>query len=386
MNRFMRRFALVLLTIAAVLILASCAKAPAIDLPPLPTYSDETPVPTPSATVAPTPAPSVKPSEAPIVYHTPEPENLSPSPVPTVQSDVPIISISDETLPENMVQYNVATLHGKVNVDKGSLVAVSAAIMDADGNVLQECYFTPMLASFSLAGTVNAELRFAELLPGDYTYILNATAEYNGLKTEKELIRKYFTIYATEAELRSSGSGSTLHTAKISQDTDNAALIWNFLIVYLDNPYGAAGVMGNIDVESQCHPHRVQGDLSSDLAFSESYTAQVDAGNINKDSFVAALAGEGYGSGYGLCQWSFERKEGLYDLAQERQSSIGDLDTQCIYLVMELEMKYPELLKLLKTTDNARVAAREFFYVFEQGAEMGDRAGIAEEYLARFAS
>ena len=55
-----------------------------------------------------------------------------------------------------------------------------------------------------------------------------------------------------------------------------------------------------------------------------------------------------------------------------------------LYL-LELELKYPELLEFLRTTDDARAAAREFFYVFEQGSEMGDRAGIAEAYLEKFA-
>ena len=86
-----------------------------------------------------------------------------------------------------------------------------------------------------------------------------------------------------------------------------------------------------------------------------------------------------------MCQWSFDRKEGLYELAQERGCSVGDLDTQYIYLIMELETKYPELLQMLKTTKDAREAAREFFYVFEQGGEMGSRADIAELYLEKFA-
>jgi len=386
MNMIMRRLVLVVAVMCAVFILASCASAPEIELPPLPTFSDETPAPVPTLALAPTASPesTVRPSAAPIVYNTPEPENLSPSPVPTVQTDVPIISISGETLPQDMVQYNVATLHGHVTVDKGSIIYVAAKLLDENESLVQECHFQPYLIDFSLAGTVNAQLRFAELSPGKYTYILSAAAENEGIKTEKELINHSFTVYATEAEMKKSSAEGTEQGSAITQELSVAGRVWNFLVVYLDNPYGAAGIMGNIDVESQFNPQRVQGDLSTDFAFSQMYTEQVDSGLINKDSFVQAIAGEGYGSGYGLCQWSFERKEGLYDLAKERESSVGDLDTQCIYLVMELETKYPELLKLLETTDDAREAAREFFYVFEQGSEMGSRPDLAEEYLEKF--
>ena len=387
MHIYFRRVAIFAAVLIMVFALTACADTPELELPPLPTYSDETPSPKPTAVIEITPSPTVKPSSAPIVYNTPSPPEINPTPVPTVHSEIPYISISDATLPDNMVQYNVATLHGHVSTDKGNLVKVAAKLSDNNGNTVQECSFQPMQANFSLAGTVNAQLRFAELQPGEYTYILVADAEWNGINTQKELINHSFTVFASEEQMKlSEADGELAYTAKITHEDSNAGRIWNFLIVYLDNPYGAAGIMGNIDVESQCNPQRVQGDLSTDFAFSESYTAQVDAGNINKDSFVYAIAGEGYGSGYGICQWSFERKEGLYDLAKDRECSVGDLDTQCIYLIMELEMNHPELLETLRTTDDARLAAREFFYKFEQGAEMGLRQDLAEDYLIRFSA
>lgn len=382
-----RRASIFAVVLLAVFALTACIDAPELELPPVPTYSDETPLPKPTDVVEVTPPPSVKPSAAPIVYNTPSPTAINPTPVPTVHTELPFIEITDATLPENMVQYNVATLHGHIVTNKGNLVKVSAKLSDSNGNIVQECSFQPMQANFSLAGTVNAQLRFAELQPGEYRYVLVADAQWNGINTQKELINHGFTVFASEEQMKlSEAEGELAHTAKITHEDSDAGRIWNFLIVYLDNPYGAAGIMGNIDVESQCNPQRVQGDLSTDFAFSENYTAEVDAGNINRDSFIYAIAGEGYGSGYGLCQWSFDRKEGLYDLAKDLESSVGDLDTQCIYLIMELEMNYPELLHLLKTTDDARLAAREFFYKFEQGAEMGNRQELAEDYLARFSA
>ncbi len=389
MNLDLQKISALILAMALAFTLAACGAARDIELPPLPTYSDESPTPIPTASASPKPtataAPSPVSSAAPEVDIVPK-ETQTPAPIPTVETDAPLISLSEETLPDDMVQYNVSMLRGIISTDKGSITKVTAALSDAAGNEVQSCWYQPVMASFSLAGTVNAQLQFSALQPGTYTYTVNAEAENNGITVQNQLINHQFTVFASEEEMkRSANGGEAGYADKISIDSDNAAVIWNFLIVYLDNPYGAAGVLANIEVESGCNPTRVQGDFSEDFAYSESYTKLVDEGNVNRDSFIWAMPGEGYGSGYGLCQWTLERKEGLYDLAQKDGTSIGDLNTQCTYLIMELEMKYPELSKLLKTTDDAREAAREFFFVFEQGSEMGDRAVIAEEYLEKFA-
>ncbi len=375
------------LAIGMLLCISACGASPELELPPLPTYSDESPLPAqtdvPSPEPSKTPAtPTVGPSATAVPAATSTPV---PTPLPTVETDVPVLSISEATYPEDMVQLNVASLRGVVSTDKGNITKVSAALVDSDGNEVQSCYYQPVLPSFSLAGTVNAQLQFAMLQPGSYTYVLHAEAENNGISVQRQLIDHQFTVYSSAEEMRNSSTGGEeAYGDKISIDSENAAVIWNFLIVYLDNPYGAAGVLANIEVESGCDPRRVQGDFSEGFIYSENYTKLVDEGNVNRDSFIWALPDENHGSGYGLCQWTLDRKEGLYDLAMKDGKSIADLNTQCTYLIMELEMNYPELSKLLKTTDDAREAAREFFYVFEQGSEMGDRAGIAEEYLEKF--
>ena len=391
-----QKLAVLIFSLLVFLALSACSNKTEIDLPPLPTYSDESPSPSPVTTVSPSikPSPSPIPTASPETTATPEPAEEtaqavpSPvqSPVSTPKTDMPVISIREATLPENMVMYNVSTLHGYVSVDKGNITAVNAMLTDSAGNAVQSCYYQPMQANFSLAGTVNAELQFALLQPGTYYYVLEAYAENNGVEAYEQLINHMFTVYSSYEQMASGGAAKEeIYTDKISVDSGNAATIWNFLIVYLDNPYGAAGVLANIDVESGCEPVRVQGDFSEGYSFSKEYTEQVDTGKIGRNAFIHAVAAKGYGSGYGLCQWTLDRKEGLYDLAKENETSVGDLDTQCTYLIMELEIKYPELSKFLKTTDDARAAAKEFFYVYEQGSEMGDRAGIAEAYLERFA-
>ena len=113
MHIYFRRAAIFAAVLITVFALTACADTPELELPPLPTYSDETPSPKPTAVIEITPSPTVKPSSAPIVYNTPSPPEINPTPVPTVHSEIPYISISDATLPDNMVQYNVATLHGQ---------------------------------------------------------------------------------------------------------------------------------------------------------------------------------------------------------------------------------------------------------------------------------
>ena len=369
MNIKIQRLTVLLLTALMVFFCAACGSAPEIELPPLPTYSDETPVPTKSPAPSASPSPSPTAAPQPEMTESPAPTptvTAAPSPVPTVQSDVPVISISEETLPADMLQYNVASLRGIVSTDKGNITDVTAMLTDEAGTIVQSCSYQPVMQNFSLGGTENAQLQFGLLQPGTYFYVLKAEAENNGVTSEKQLIYHRFTVYATQEEMDKSGSeGAEEQGLSISIDNSNAAVIWNFLIVYLDNPYGAAGVLANIEYESGCDPRRVQGDFSEGFTYSENYTKLVDEGNVNRDSFIWALPGESYGSGYGLCQWTLDRKEGLYDLAQKDGTSVGDLNTQCTYLIMELEMKYPELSKLLKSTTDAREAAREFFYVFE---------------------
>ena len=390
MRNFFQRAMAVLLVVLLLLTCAACGSAPDIELPPLPTYTDETPSPTVSPKPSPVAVPTPTPEQTlqPEISASPTPTvTPTPSPAPTVQSDVPIISISGETLPADMLQYNVAALRGVISTDKGSITDVTAMLTDESGEIVQSCSYQPVLQSFSLAGTVNAQLQFAVLQPGTYFYVLNATAENNGLVTEKQIFYHRFTVFATQEEMNKSElGGEDAPSSNISIDSSNAATIWNFLIVYLDNPYGAAGVLANIDYESGCDPKRVHGDFSEGFTFSHNYTQLVDEGNVNRDSFIWAVPAEGYGSGYGLCQWTLDRKEGLYDLAKKDGTSVGDLNTQCTYLIMELELNYPELSSLLKTTTDAREAAREFFYVYEQGSTMGNRADIAEDYLEAFAS
>ena len=158
----------VLIAVLMLVFCAACGHSPEIELPPLPTYSDETPSPTdrPKPSISPTASPTPTVESSREVSESPTPtQTVPPTPVPTVQSDVPVISISGETLPSDMLQYNVAALRGIVSTDKGNITNVSAMLTDESWEIVQSCSYQHVTPSFSLAGTVNAQLQFAILQP-----------------------------------------------------------------------------------------------------------------------------------------------------------------------------------------------------------------------------
>lgn len=93
------------------------------------------------------------------------------------------------------------------------------------------------------------------------------------------------------------------------------------------------GIMINFAGESGFIPYRVQGDYSNGYSVSQEYTNQVDNGTISRYDFVHHGPG---GGGYGLAQWTWStRKEGLYDFAKSKNTSIGDLGMQYEYFLQE---------------------------------------------------
>ena len=205
-----KKLIIILIVICMVCVLGACSRIRSIELPPLPTPSAETPAatadpfqPTQPAPVqpemqTPVPVPTVFsiPSPAPTPVPTPEPTPV-PTPTPYVEDpNIPHLFIEGETLPQSMGQYGVAELYGNIYTDKGVIAMVWGRIVDADGVVVQNCKYYPYTDSFSLAGTVNAELHFAVLEPGHYAYVVSAIAENNSYSSgEKVLIEHPFEIY-----------------------------------------------------------------------------------------------------------------------------------------------------------------------------------------------
>lgn len=361
-------------------------------------------VPTPTAAVQETPTPTPEPTPEPTA--APEP---TPEPTATPNPNIPVITVVDATEPSDMKAGNVVDIRGVVKTDKGKLTNVTGRLLK-DGEVVQEYAYMPYSPEFSLAGTLNASMHFADLGAGEYTYQLTAAAENKGETVETVLIDKKFTLYLesaqkstqtqtaqpetaaapeqtqqTEAAAPAASSGKKEYAAQTTYDTSNAGIIWNYFVEQFDNPYTAAAILGCIDSESSCEPTRVEGDFTSQFYFSQDYTDSIDNGSVSREAFIKYLPRDKCGHGYGLCQWTGERKGYLYDLAMENGTSVGDLLTQCEFIMQELRNDYPELLEYLVNAEDELSATLEFSNVYLQTLVHGGRTTLASEYLDKYA-
>lgn len=164
----------------------------------------------------------------------------------------------------------------------------------------------------------------------------------------------------------------------------NEKRIWDYLLGKIGNPFGAAGLMGNLYAESGLRPDNLQNTYEKKLGMSDaSYTAAVDNGsytNFIKDS-----------AGYGLAQWTYwSRKQNLLDFAKERGASIGDLDMQLDFLMKELA-GYSSVLKTLRTATSVREASDTVLTKYERPADQSEaaqarRASYGQKYYDRYAT
>lgn len=166
----------------------------------------------------------------------------------------------------------------------------------------------------------------------------------------------------------------------------NEQKIWSFLIGKISNPYGVAGLMGNLNAESALNPNNLQNSYERSLGMTDAqYTAAVDNGsytNFAKDS-----------AGYGLAQWTYHtRKAALLAYAKSVGASIGSLDMQLNFLYKELSESYStSVLAVLKTAKSVREASDAVLTKFERPADQSEtvkskRAAYGQTYYNKYAS
>lgn len=143
---------------------------------------------------------------------------------------------------------------------------------------------------------------------------------------------------------------------------------FTFLITELKlEPAQAIGIMANISAESAFVPNNLQEKYEKLYKYNDaSYTSAVDNGKYRystyknaKDSFVHDSAG------YGLCQWTFyTRKQGLYEYAKSKKTSISDFQMQLEYLKSELEKGYGSMMKTIRSYPNTAKGAYDTAALF----------------------
>ena len=164
---------------------------------------------------------------------------------------------------------------------------------------------------------------------------------------------------------------------------DDAKVIWDRLYAAIQNPYGVAGVMGNMQAESSLRSNNLQNTYEKSLGLSdEQYTAAVDSGSYT--NFVNDKAG------FGLVQWTFwSLKEGLLNYANSQGASIADWKMQVDYFLKEMKEEYTSIWKVLTTAKTVREASDAVLLKFERPADQSEavqvkRSGYGEEFLAKY--
>lgn len=151
---------------------------------------------------------------------------------------------------------------------------------------------------------------------------------------------------------------------------DYSKTIWDCLLKVIGNPYGVAGLMGNLQAESGLCPFRLQGDFSEGYAASLEYTAKVDSGEISEEDFVNNGPG---GGGYGLAQWTYPpRKQALYALYKTGYQSIGDIGLALDYLGTEMQGEYSGVFAVLQNASSVREASNKVLHDFENPADQSE--------------
>lgn len=146
---------------------------------------------------------------------------------------------------------------------------------------------------------------------------------------------------------------------------------------------GICGLMGNLRAESGMNPKNLQNSYEKSIGMTdEQYTKAVD--NDSYKNFAGDKAG------YGIAQWTFStRKRSLLDYAKSTKRSIGDLEMQLDYLMMELEKSYKPVFNTLLTAGTIRQASDAVLLQYEKPANKGTavqnkRANYGVEYYNKF--
>ena len=150
----------------------------------------------------------------------------------------------------------------------------------------------------------------------------------------------------------------------------NDKAIWDAMLKFIGNPYGTAGLMGNLKAESALEPVCLEKTYRTKLGMtSKQYTAAVDNGTYQE--FISD------GAGYGLAQWTYaDHKQSLLTYAQYKGTSIGDLTTQIEFLQLDLN-QFSSVLGVLKTAVTVKEASDDVLLRYEKPADTS--AGVKKK-------
>ena len=165
------------------------------------------------------------------------------------------------------------------------------------------------------------------------------------------------------------------------------------------HPFVICGILANITKESGCNPKNVQNSFERTYGITdEEYTQRVDNNTyrhpVNGASFECDRVG------YGLCQWTSQgRKNNLRTFAKYSYNngqgvSIGNLQMQLEFMLLELGTGYNKVFTKMKACKNAYDVAVEMVCGYEKPASVlnadtkdktcEERGQLAEEFYAKY--
>ena len=137
--------------------------------------------------------------------------------------------------------------------------------------------------------------------------------------------------------------------------------IWTYLETHTKLPEVAiAGIMGNMECESNCEAMRIQNDFSYNRQMSQHYADMVNSGTMDAQTFQSDQRG------WGLCQWTLgSRKANLLKFCQSCGKGIEDEETQLKFMLTEMQSEFPTTWKALLSATEIDYASDIFCRNYE---------------------
>ena len=142
------------------------------------------------------------------------------------------------------------------------------------------------------------------------------------------------------------------------------ATIWNYLKTHTElSDEAIAGIMGNMEAESNCESCRVQGDFTADRRTSKAYAQAVNSGAKSIDAASQDKLG------FGLCQWTFpQRKKNCFNACRSYGVGIENESAQLAFMLAEMQMEFTNMWNRLLITHDITEAARLVCQEYERPA------------------
>ena len=139
-------------------------------------------------------------------------------------------------------------------------------------------------------------------------------------------------------------------------DFNYSQRLWNYIEGFVHNPYGTAGLMGNLYAESAHCPFRCEGDNVHPYTDSQNATLNTIRG-LSRDDFCRYIIYPSLSAqqnGYSLAQWTYpigdplsdNRKQKYYDFCG--QANLGDPDKSMQFLMDELMQDYSHVFSVMQ--------------------------------------